>query len=125
MGTKMGTKNLCENEVNFGFAELRNRFPSRNHLSWSSLFYDGQKEQRIFPQLWLSTLPDYFTIKHLISVRKMVNLASFRKTNACGQTALPERSILLEQKLVENAKMASSNETFWMIFKQCVSQFLS
>ena len=57
----MGTKNLCENEVNFGFAELRNRFPSRNHLSWSSLFYDGQKEQRIFPQLWLSTLPDYLT----------------------------------------------------------------
>ena len=40
-------------------AELRNRFPSRNHLSWSSS-YDGQKEQRIFPRLWLSTLPDYF-----------------------------------------------------------------
>ena len=31
-------------------AELRNRFPSRNHLSWSSS-YDGQKEQRIFPRL--------------------------------------------------------------------------
>ena len=30
---------------------------------------------------------------------------------------LPDRSILIGQNLVENAK--NSNETFWVIFKQC------
>ena len=36
---------------------------------------------------------------------KMLNLASFWKPEACGQTVLPDRSILIGQKLVENAKM--------------------
>ena len=53
---------------------------------------------------------------------KMVNLSSFRKPIVCGQTVLPDRSILIEQKLlVENWKMANlknSNETFLVIFKQ-------
>ena len=35
----------------------------------------------------------------------MVNLASFWKPEACGQTVLPGRSVLIGQKLVENAKM--------------------
>ena len=35
----------------------------------------------------------------------MVNLASFLKSEACGQTVLPDRSILIGQKLVENAKI--------------------
>ena len=35
---------------------------------------------------------------------KMVNLASFYKTEACGQTVLPDTSILI-QELVENAKI--------------------
>ena len=48
----------------------------------------------------------------------MVNLESFWKTDACGQTVLPDRSVLIGQKLVENAK--KSNATFWVIFKQCV-----
>ena len=34
----------------------------------------------------------------------MVNLASFWKTEACGQTVLPDKSVLIGQKLVENAK---------------------
>ena len=33
---------------------------------------------------------------------KMVN---FLKTEACGQTVLPDRSVLIGQKLVENAKI--------------------
>ena len=49
----------------------------------------------------------------------MVNLASFWKPEACGQTVLPDRSVLIGQKLVENAKMQNSNATFWVIFKQC------
>ena len=40
----------------------------------------------------------------------MLNLASFEKPKACGQTELPDRSILVGQNLVENAQ----------IFKDCV-----
>ena len=36
---------------------------------------------------------------------KWSNLASFWKPKACGQTELPDRSVLIGQKLVENAKM--------------------
>ena len=32
-------------------------------------------------------------------------LASFWKTEACGQAVLPDRSVLIGQKLVENAKI--------------------
>ena len=32
-------------------------------------------------------------------------MASFWKTEACGQTVLPDRSVLIGQKLVENAKI--------------------
>ena len=35
-------------------------------------------------------------------------MASFRNPEACGQTVLPDRSVLIGQKLVENAK----NEKF-------------
>ena len=43
---------------------------------------------------------------------KMVNLTSFRKTEACGQTVLPDRSILKGQKFVEMPKLQNSNATF-------------
>ena len=36
---------------------------------------------------------------------KMVDLATFWKTETCGQTVLPDRSILTGQKLMENAKI--------------------
>ena len=36
----------------------------------------------------------------------MVNFcASFWKPEACGQTVLPDRSVLIGQKLVDNAKI--------------------
>ena len=35
----------------------------------------------------------------------MVNLASFWKNKDCGQTVLPDKSFLIVQKLVENAKI--------------------
>ena len=37
--------------------------------------------------------------------QKIVNLASFWKPEAWGQTVLPDRSILIRQKLMENAKI--------------------
>ena len=50
----------------------------------------------------------------------MVHFGEFWKPEACGQTVLPDRSVLIGQKLVENAKIRKkSNETFWLIFKQC------
>ena len=38
-------------------------------------------------------------------MQKWSILASFRKSEACGQTVLPDRSVLKGQKLVKNAKI--------------------
>ena len=43
----------------------------------------------------------------------------FWKPETCGQTVLPDMSVLIGQKLVENDKIQNSNATFWVIFKQC------
>ena len=43
--------------------------------------------------------------KRLSKMLKIVNLASFWKTEACSQTVLPERSVFIGQKLMENAKI--------------------
>ena len=40
-----------------------------------------------------------------LKMPKMANLASFWKPETSGQTVLPDRSILLRQKLLENAKI--------------------
>ena len=39
---------------------------------------------------------------------KMVYFGEYLKQKACGQTVLPDRPILIEQKLVENAKIEKS-----------------
>ena len=53
---------------------------------------------------------------------KWSSLASFWNPQACGQTILPDRQvILIGQKLVEHGKK-NSNETFWMVFKQCAKE---
>ena len=51
----------------------------------------------------------------------MVNLASFWKSKAYGQTVLPDRSVLIGQKLLENAKIQklkwnilSNFQTMWL-----------
>ena len=43
--------------------------------------------------------------KLIKNAKKWSILASFWKPEACGQTVLPDRSVLIGQKLVENAKM--------------------
>ena len=40
-----------------------------------------------------------------LKMLKVVNLASFWKPEACGETVLPDRSNSIRQKLVENAKI--------------------
>ena len=37
-------------------------------------------------------------------------MATFWKAVACGQTVLPERSISIGQKMVENAKIEKKNQ---------------
>ena len=43
--------------------------------------------------------------KSSIKMAKIVDLPSFWKPEACGKTVLPDRSVLIGQKLVENAKI--------------------
>ena len=40
-----------------------------------------------------------------LKMPKLLNLSSFGKREACGQTVLPDRSILIGQKLVKNVKI--------------------
>ena len=50
----------------------------------------------------------YFYIlkgQKLIKNTKNATLATFWKPEACGQTVLPDRSVLIGQKLVGNAKI--------------------
>ena len=49
---------------------------------------------------------------YILSGQKLIKNAKnfpfwgvFRKPEACGQTVLPDRSVLIGQKLVENAKI--------------------
>ena len=48
---------------------------------------------------------------------KMANLAFFGKPEACGQTVLPDRSLLIGQIMVKMPKLKTSNATFGVIFK--------
>ena len=52
---------------------------------------------------------------------KMLNLVSFGKTEACGQTVLPDRSVFHRTQI--GGKCQNSNATFWVIFKQCDLSF--
>ena len=72
--------------------------------------------------------------KSSLKIPKILNLASFLKPEACGQTELPDRSVLIGQKLVENAKIKKfkcdilgfsfSNKVFTMLkFKTLKTQF--
>ena len=68
-----------------------------------------------------SELPLHFeSTKVDIRCQKRSILASFWKSEACGQTVLPDGSVLIGQKLVENAKIQkfkcdilSNFQTMW------------
>ena len=60
--------------------------------------------------------------KSALKMPKMVNLASFWKPEACGQTVLPDSSILNEQNWWKVPRLEKkSNATFWMNFKHSAS----
>ena len=50
-------------------------------------------------------------------IKKAKN-SQFWKSKVCSQTVLPDRSLLIEQKLVENTKIQMRHFE-WVIFKQC------
>ena len=56
---------------------------------------------------------------YILSGQKILKNAKNAQLEACGQTVLPDMSILIGQKLAKKVKMEDSNETFWVIFKQC------
>jgi len=51
--------------------------------------------------------------------QKLSFLANFWKSESCGQTVLPDRLRLIEQKCWKIPKVKKSNATLWVIFKQC------
>ena len=62
------------------------------------------------------------------NAKKWSILASFWKPEACGQTVLPDRSVLIGQKLVENAKIQkfkcdilSNFQTMWLLDNSVVT----
>ena len=57
------------------------------------------------------------TLTHWVD-KSALKMARFWKPETCGQTVLPDRSILIEQKLVENAKIEKVSETFWVKFNK-------
>ena len=64
--------------------------------------------------VWKSQKKSHSTLKaKLIENAKMVNLSSVWNLEACGQTLLPDRSILKGQKRAKNAKM---DKFKWYIF---------
>ena len=54
----------------------------------------------------------------------MVHFDEILKTEAFGQTVLPDRSLFIE-KWWKIAELKNSNETFWVIFKQCASSYFA
>ena len=63
--------------------------------------------------VWKSQKKSHFTLRAI--------LASFRKTEVCGQTVLPDKSIFKGQNLAGNAENSNWNATFWVIFKHCAN----
>ena len=51
----------------------------------------------------------FWVAKSSLKMPKMLNLASFWKPEACSQPVLPDRSILIGQKLVKKAKIQKFN----------------
>ena len=52
---------------------------------------------------------------------KVDNFATFWKPKACGQTVLPDKLISIGQNCWKIPMFKNSNETFWVILKQCDS----
>ena len=81
------TRNTNNNQVN------------HNHSVWKS-----PKKSHSILRAKRATL-GFWMDKSSLKMPKMVHLATFWKPEACGPTVLPDRSILISQKLSEYAKI--------------------
>ena len=57
--------------------------------------------------------------QNLIKNAKNPQFGDFLKRKACGQTVLPDKSVSIGQKLVENAKIQKFKWDILDYFKQC------
>ena len=88
------------------------------YIHWSKVFENHRKS--LIQHCERSEIRLHFEWKKVDrKCQKWSILVSFRNPEACAQTVLPDRSALIGQKLVENAKIENSNATYWMIFKHC------
>ena len=108
----INTVSLSNKRVKGQQAIKRSLFP----LTFSQVF--SQNAQFCYPWYLKITEKVSFNIAseasyaYILSVQKFIKNAKngpfwrvFHKPEACGQTVLPDRSILIGQKLVENAKI--------------------
>ena len=101
---------------NFHCTLLENWFKKSNFTVWienprKSLIQNWERSKLRFHFEWT---------KFNEKCQKLSIWASFWKPEACGQTVLPDRSVLIGQKLVENAKIQnvkcdilSNFQTMW------------
>ena len=61
--------------------------------------------------------------KSSLKLARVINLANFLKSETCGHTVLPDGSVLMGQKLMENAKIKVYNMTGQFIKNDKIDQF--
>ena len=73
----------------------------------------------------IASVASYVYILLIKNAKKCPFWASFWKPEACGQTVLPDRSVLKVRNWWKKPKIKNSTATFWVIFKQCATACLS
>ena len=95
----------------------------KDKIHWESTchgVWKSQKKSHSTLRAKRATFTFWVEKKLIKKFQKWSNLACFWKHKACGQTELPDRSVLKGQKSGKNVKITkNSNATFWVIFKQC------
>ena len=98
---------------------------------WKRRVWKRIRKIRKFQSVWKSQEKVSFNIAseasyiYILSGQKFINNAKisplvFLKLEACGQTVLPDRSLLIDKNWWKMSKLKNSNETCWVIFKYCV-----
>ena len=77
-------------------------FRVKSYWSLSELTVFENHRKSLIQQINIASKASYV---YILSGQKWSILASFWKPEACGQTVLPDRSVLIGQKVVENAKI--------------------
>ena len=117
--------NICNFDCEFEDASHRlawkRRFCHKYYIVWLSYHSKTYKQNMVFENLRKSLIGHcerselslhFEWAKFHWKSQKWPILVSFLKHEACSQTVLPDRSVLIGQKLGKNAKVRNSNETF-------------